>query len=62
MTFEQYEAQLDDQGPSIAAPAGTNGNVFVVDDNSHDGNHDGMDNNDAQQMSLLAGIRERLGL
>lgn len=56
MTFEQYEAQLDDQGPGMAAPTGSDGNVFVVDDNNDD------NNDDAQQMSLLAGIRERLGL
>lgn len=57
MTFEQYEAQIDDQGPSMEAPAGANGNVFVVDDNSNDGDH-----NQQQEASLMNSIRQRLGL
>jgi hypothetical protein len=53
MTFEQYEAELNDAGPSMMVPQGQN--VFVVDDNNDD------DNND-DDATLLAGIRERLGL
>jgi len=52
MTFEQYQAQLEVEGPSMTVPQGEN--VFVVDDNNDD------DNND--EAMLLAGIRERLGL
>lgn len=50
MTFEQYEAEIDDQGPSFATP---DGNVFVENDSDLD---------NQQETSLLAGIRERLGL
>ena len=56
MTFEEYEAQLDDQGPSLAMPTNADGNVFVVDDNSDD------DLDNQQEADLMAGIRERLGL
>lgn len=52
MTFEQYEAQLDTQGPSLADAS----NVLVMDDN----NDDDLDNR--QDDALIAGIRERLGL
>jgi hypothetical protein len=55
MTFEQYEAQLDDQGPSLPMPGATDRNVFVVDDNNDD-----LDNQ--RETDLMAGIRERLGL
>jgi hypothetical protein len=50
MTFEQYEAELDDQGPSFATP---DGKIFVQNDSEE---------NNQQEETLLAGIRQRLGL
>mgnify|MGYP006179472485 FL=1 len=48
MEFEEYEAQLDDSGPSFAQDD-------VSDDNSDNGD------NEAEQ-TLMANIRQRLGL
>lgn len=55
MTFDEYEAQLNDQGPSMGAPVDAAGNVFVVDDNND--NHDQRD-----EQNLLTSIRQRLGI